>query len=468
VSAAARRRDLNDFVEALERTSHLARPHIRPPAVSSPEEAPSPIVLAVAQEHGAPGDPATGPIVPHETLLRDVPTSTPEAAFIDPREVVVDARTGQPRQAGADTPEGRFVVAFRQRAEQSLFVFARGVMGRGYLTKRLHKPVCEFLQRCPPRRKLLLLPRETGKTSIVGHCLPLHILVQPRSANIYWPGLKGSEQRVLLVGESLPRAQDALRVMQAAAENNPKLRALWPGLLWDAPSRESKAWNNSELIFRRDEEYPDPSVRAIGVGGAITGAHPTVMIEDDIATEAAANSATIMEAAIRWHVTARALINNDYALNFILATRWAVHDVPSYVMANDPTVEVWKRAIIEDGQIIYPKSDLAPRWRGQGFDAAKIDDCRHIHGVRFPLLYMNEAADPSLVDFSLADLRTYTFDIASRDLVFEEDDRDVRLARVLNAPAPTPAASEMNGRRISDVYDVLAKRGEFLRALRTA
>ncbi len=451
------------LVARLEANAGRAEPPRVDPSRTRPPIVPLP---SVVRRHGTQGDPAAPQTTGHETPAHV--SSVPESAFADPREVVVDARTGVPRQAGATTPEGRFVVAFRRRAERSLFLFARGVMGRGYLTKQLHKPECDWLQTCPPRRKLVLWPREHCKTTVVGHCLPLHILIQPRAENIYWPGIKGSEQRILLSGESLERAQDTLRVIQSAAENNVKLRALWPGLLWDAPRRESKAWNDSELIFRRDEEYPDPSIRAIGVGGAITGAHPTVVIEDDITTLKAANSPAEMEAAIRWHTASRALINNDYALNFILGTRWAVHDLYSFIQQHDPTTEIRRRAVIESGRPIYPKDDLAPRWRGQGFDAEKIADKRREHGTMFPLLFMNEAADPSLVDFVLTDLREYGFDVASRDLVFEEDDRDIRLARKLNAPAPTPAVDEMNGRRISEVYDVLAKRGEYLRSVRSA
>ena len=141
MSAAERKRAFADYVDALEANVDRARPHVRP-APSTPN-----------------GDTTRPPIVPSAPAV-------PESAFIDPREVVVDARTGVPRQAGATTPEGRFVVAFRQRAEQSLFVFARGVMGRGYLTRQLHKPTCEWLQTCPPRRNTA---RKSGRTP----CCPM-------------------------------------------------------------------------------------------------------------------------------------------------------------------------------------------------------------------------------------------------------------------------------------------------------
>src|SRR3990170_1412990 len=164
-------------------------------------------------------------------------------------EIVVDRKSGLARQAGADTPEGAWVLGFKLRAERSLYVFCKGV----------------------------LLPREHGKTSLVSHGLPIHILIQPKDGNIYFPDEEGADQRIILIGETETRATDAMRVIQSAFEMNDTIRALWPHRVWDNPRRESKKWNERECIIPRPAEYPDPSIRAIGVGGAVTGAHPTVL-----------------------------------------------------------------------------------------------------------------------------------------------------------------------------------------------
>ena len=112
------------------------------------------------------------------------------------REIVVDKKTGQPRQAGAASPEGEFIKQFKLKAETSLYVFGVGVIGRDYLTSHLHMPVCNFLQKCPPFRKMLLMPRDHAKTSLVSHCLPPHILIQRPETNIYFPGMLGTDCRI--------------------------------------------------------------------------------------------------------------------------------------------------------------------------------------------------------------------------------------------------------------------------------
>jgi len=154
----------------------------------------------------------------------DIPLTPPR------HEVVVDRKTNQPRQAGASQAEGAWIKDFRYKAEASLYAFTKGVLGKDYLTRSLHLPVCDFLQVVPPQRKAALLPREHGKTTIVGHSLPLHILIQPRDHNCYFPGEDGCEQRIIMIGEKEQRATDSLRVVETALETNEVLRALWPNL----------------------------------------------------------------------------------------------------------------------------------------------------------------------------------------------------------------------------------------------
>jgi hypothetical protein len=91
------------------------------------------------------------------------------------------------------------------------------------------------------------------------------------------------------------------------------------------------------------------------VGGAITGAHPNILIKDDLVSIEAANSPTVMQSAIQWHVASRALINSPGCLEYIIGTRWSVADIYQYILDNDPTVEVVIRSIVEGGQTTFNK-----------------------------------------------------------------------------------------------------------------
>lgn len=384
------------------------------------------------------------------SFIDDFLASDEGLAAVAPHEVIIDKATGHARQAGATLADGAWVTGLRKRAEASLYVFCKGILGRTYLTVGLHKPVCAWLQHRPPDRKLLLLPREHAKTTLVAHGLPLHILIQPEDANAYFPGLPGESQRITLVGETDQRSTDALRVIKAACEGNDLLRALWPHRMWEQPSKQAKKWNDKEIILPRKEEYPDPSIRAIGVGGAVTGAHPSVLIKDDLVTLEAANSPTVMQGAIQWHVASRALINAPGTLEFIIGTRWAVNDLYEYIQTNDPSVEVMVRSVVEGGAPIYPEM----------FTLDKIAQLQKEFGVLFPLLYMNSAADPTLVDFDTTMLRE--FSIVGGMIRLREDERDEVLRERLRMPA-APPPTHAAGTGLHESWQTIYSPGEGFR-----
>lgn len=349
-----------------------------------------------------------------------------------PAEEFIIMPNGQVRQAGATQPDGPLIQAFKKQAEKDLFTFTFGVLDQWWLYPPLHQPICVWLQTVPPFRKCLVVPRGHGKSSVVCQALPQHMIVQPADGNIYFPGLAGTDTRIVMAGEKIDRAQDHLRVIESTQMGNLLLRALWPETIWENPKRQSKKWNDSEMIVPRLREWPDPTIRAIGVGGAVVGAHPNAMIEDDIATENAANSPVVMNMTLRWRENARALLASQGAtpLEFTSTTKWAIIDVVSHA-EGDATVEVnsdW-RTVVEGGKPIYPMNS-----RGELTDFGKpgaIEQLQKQHGVMFWLLYMNSVTDSALVDFDEADIRW--FELRTGQVVITEDERDAALAGVMRS-----------------------------------
>lgn len=370
-------------------------------------------------------------------------------------EIVIDRRTGEVRQAGANSA-GKWIAEFRSVAQQNLYVFAYGVLGLTRLTRTLHLPFANWLQTCPPRRKLGLLPRDHLKTSLVIRAMPLHMLIQDAATNIYQPGLDGTSTRILLAGEKAGHAENQLRWIKLQAESNERLRAFWPHRVWDSASKQSPKWSEQALSFPRTTDYPESSLETIGVGGAITGRHYNVLIKDDLVTFDAANSTVIMQQAIEWHKASRALMDSEASLEYIIGTKWANYDLYTEIMENDPSVEHLVRSVIEGGKPIFPEL----------FTMEHIEQLRKELGGRFYLLYMNTATDPSLSEFDMEDLRFYTVSVAKKTLSFEEDSRDVAILAVDgDGPLPPiPAGTPLN----RDTYNILASRNEFIRRGRSA
>jgi hypothetical protein len=175
------------------------------------------------------------------------------------------------------------------------------------------------------------------------------------------------------------------------------------------------------LIFPRENEWPDPTIWAIGVDGAITGSRPNAMIKDDLVSVEAANSKLIMDSAVQWHKDSRALLDSYevesglQGLEFIIGTRWAVYDLYSDIIDNDLTVEVidkkyWK--IIDNGRILWPEKHTIE----------SISQLQRDHKHMFFLLYLNSANDPTLTDFDLELVRE--FKLVDGCVLFDETEVD--------------------------------------------
>lgn len=361
----------------------------------------------------------------------------PEPSLLDSGELVIEKRTGTIRQAGADAT-GAAIVEFKEQAERSLFVFMRGVLGRNDLTIPLHKPLCDGLQDRSKKRKLRLYPRHHRKTSIVSHGLPLHMVIQPADRNVYFPGMPGLDTRILLSGETGDLVVKNIRVVRGAAESNKIFRGLWPHVVWDKPAEPrsvGKAWNDEELTFRRGTEFPEATVTGRGVGGAITGLHPNVLIKDDLISFEARNSDATMETAIEWHKASRGLIEgNPHALEFIIGTRWKKFDLYSFIIDNDSTVDVEIRSMVEEGVIIYPEI-----FTWEDYDRLKSNRDGGYGPELFSLLMMNIATGTGLTDFDMNDVRSFT--ISGRQLVIDEDERDIALRQRVDGSAARAAAA---------------------------
>jgi hypothetical protein len=383
-------------------------------------------------------------------------------------EIVVD-KNGEPRQAGATDKEGAFIKEVKSRAEKSLYYFAKAILKRGYLNPRLHSEVAQFLTKTPPFRKLLLLPREHAKTSIVSHALPCHAIIQPKENNIYVKGKAGVDTRILLAGETLDRAGKNLSTIQTGIfENNSLFRALWPHAVWE--TKPAKRWNANEMVVPRNIDYPDPTIQALGVDGAVTGGRFDIAIRDDLISLKAANSSVEMNTAIRWMIASRALYESDTTLEFTIGTRWAVFDIYSFMLeggvidgenfGKDYTVATMVRSLIEDGEVIYPEKFSLEVWQGK----QDVEMLKRQYGLLFYLNYMNSAANPELTDFDISNLRYYT--LQNGYAIFDpgEDSNEV----IGDTLASTPKLEdELRGKKLSkDLYDVLKERKEYLRLRR--
>ncbi len=388
-----------------------------------------------------------------DTLSKDSPQYVPPPPNILQREIVIDPN-GQARQAGTTDPNGRLLSLVKKKAETDLHFFCKAILGLTRLTNHLHREVCKFIQQIPPYRKLIMLPRDTFKSTIVAKGLPIHKFIQSKENNVYWPGHDGLETKVLLTCETEHHASKHILWIQQHFQRNALLRTLWPDKCWPNPRRDARKWNSSMFFLPRELSYEqsDPTMQGIGVGGAIVGAHFTDLINDDLISLEARGSDSVMESAKEWQKVSRPMLEDqDTSQEYTIGTHWATNDLYADMIENDPTVSVYKRSLIENGVCIFPEE----------FSKQAIHNLRTSLGPLFSLLYLNNPRDAGLTDFKESDLRFY--EEVGADIIFEDDARDLDIVQLMLGESEEKEEIVPRGTQYDSWADVPFKRDEYLR-----
>lgn len=348
---------------------------------------------------------------------KPAPASATVPPELTPADIIVEAKSGRVRQAGAGSAEGETMLALKAQCQRDLFTFAKFVLKRKRLVPHFHGALCRRIQHVPPRRKQYLIPMGTYKTTIISQSLPIHIHIQDADTNPYWPGLDGADMRIMLGCEAQELASSRMRWVQQQWEDNTLLRAFWPHRCWERATMAPK-WNEVETIIPRTTDSPEPSIHARGVGGAFVGYHYHVLILDDIIALAAANSPTLMQTAKDWLRAAltRLSPDEDHGLVYVIGTRWAPGDLYED-NEDDPTFECETYSIIQDGKPLVPEI----------YPMEKIERLQKQDGVMFWLWRMNSTANPELVDFDITQVRKYQ--LQDGVILFSENDHDIDLAK---------------------------------------
>lgn len=143
-------------------------------------------------------------------------------------------------------------------------------------------------------------PRDHGKTEIFINDLPLRRICN--NPNV----------RILIVQKTAVEARKAISVIKTELEENDQLRAdyadHWQRMVGvrDIVNRagmvddKTGAWGTNRLYVKRTRRSKDPTVEAVGVGGAITGGHFDLIIFDDVLDDENTKTETRNQSIINW------------------------------------------------------------------------------------------------------------------------------------------------------------------------
>lgn len=274
------------------------------------------------------------------------------------------------------------VCNIRQQALDDFYFFCTKIMGFQDLYEPLHRPLCELITRTDVKRKLILLPRGTFKTTIISICYPLWLLA------------RDSNERVGLCSASSLKAEENLEEIVDRA-SRPQFLNLFGDRLGH-PSKWPKC-RKDQVRVHRTGAVTGPSIAAYGVECTEVGRHFSHMLLDDIVDQERVNTPLSRDNVWNWVGRQMSVLDPGCQL-ILIGTRWHWDDVYSRIQKQlqmydeEHPIGWWveRRKIVENGKIIFPNR----------FTAEMLEEIRKIQGEYiFSCFYFNEPAGEGVNPF---------------------------------------------------------------------
>lgn len=202
----------------------------------------------------------------------------------------------------------------REAYKSSLALTASELLNYRQANARTHGDVIAALE-APTKRKLIVMPRGTFKSSIA--CMSYSI----------WSLLRNPDLRILIDSELYSNSKNYLREIRGHLESH-RLVELFGTF-------KSDTWNEGELTIRqRKKVHKEASLTASGIGAQKTGQHYDLIICDDLNSSTNSQTKEGRQKVIdHWRYNT-SLLEPDGTM-VLVGTRYAEDDAIGFVLANE-------------------------------------------------------------------------------------------------------------------------------------
>lgn len=214
----------------------------------------------------------------------------------------------------------------------------------GYINAPFHEELYRFLQydfgfENPVKKYLILWPRGHGKTE----CVSFNYLT--------WLIGQRPNTHINLVTKTASLAEEILTAIITRIESDERYKKLFPRL----KSTHPKKWTNREIIVNRDEISKNPSIKATGLMGPITGGRSDLIICDDIIDEENVRTRLQLEKVDTWFNKVLYPTLYPWGALLVIGTRWSYADIYATLLEKWP--HSIKKAIINEKEekVLWPE-----------------------------------------------------------------------------------------------------------------
>lgn len=280
----------------------------------------------------------------------------------------------------------------RRKAWNDFFYFAKYICQKTLMEDVPHRELCDFFADESVSRKLILLPRDTFKSTIGSECYPL------------WQFWKSPNHLVMLDSETYAKSKSFLRAIKEQIASNELLRRVCVnsnGEFLLEPNKDVPGgWCEDSMILKHRTRIgvKEPSVFCAGVDNAVTGYHPTIIVYDDIVSEHNVTTADQIKKVKDHFKMSQSLIvsaihksdDSPDPKQVVIGTRYhfddlydELEDKPDTGM--DGIAKMIRPAILPNGKLYFPK-----RLTHEVLEAKRKDQGDYIYSCQYMLSPVSE------------------------------------------------------------------------------
>lgn len=209
--------------------------------------------------------------------------------------------------------------AIKQLYNDSLALTAKNLLGYKDINPRTHGGMISALE-SDTKRKLIVMPRGTFKSSIASVAYPINCLN------------KNPNLRILLDSEIYTNSKNFLREIKQHLESY-ALTSVY------GEYKTRDCWNEGEIIIRqRNKIIKEASITASGIGAEKTGQHYDLIICDDLNSPSNSHTTEGRE-KVKSHYRFLTSILEPNGTLCLIGTRYAADDCIGFVLSNELGVQ---------------------------------------------------------------------------------------------------------------------------------
>ena len=181
-------------------------------------------------------------------------------------------------------------------------------------------------------------PRDHGKSEIYCIAYPLRRICEDPNV------------RILIVQKTAGEAEKTLQVIRTELEKNRRLKAYYAAHwekavgqrdisnatgFMDREGRKESAWQNRRIYVKRSRVGKDPTVEAVGVGGAIAGGHFDVIVLDDVEEDENTKTPERLQSLLQWFTGTILQLREPHTKVIVVGTlKTAMADIYNFILGN--------------------------------------------------------------------------------------------------------------------------------------